>query len=429
MATAVESSREGPNVSTSDEGCFHDLQVKSGWSEALKEPRPLLDPLPPGPALSDQAWYVHLMLTRRRGFPLAEPLLSLTLPEEHLRKGICIGDIGSIFEDVGIFDFLFNIFLPADDPINGGENNVPRNFTPLNCLAHEEIIQQNYPPNSHVTTGFAKMRSSLPIFSNALSFRSTSSRGAICALPHGSMVEEWRDLRALRRYAISQAEDWYHCAITKRGRLLLNGSLYFITATEKTDAWGTATFRQLEYGNTCMHLVPRDDPNQSYPFYWCHSPASVSTPTSQQLGENSHCLFLRGFKISLGHRAWSTATERRRRIFKHHDPRTSWIARLFAWLPKTIVSLLWTRPSWFANAYFATFPKKFFHPSTVISEYLLGRVPNAEVVIVHDDDWTAVISDDEQDLPDAAEMIRRIQNKYKIVNDHGGVYLALRTSR
>jgi hypothetical protein len=43
-------------------------------------------------------------------------------------KGVSIGDVGLITPD-GAFDYLFNICLPSDDPVN--INRVPENFLPL----------------------------------------------------------------------------------------------------------------------------------------------------------------------------------------------------------------------------------------------------------------------------------------------------------
>ena len=60
----------------------------------------------------------------------------LNLPEEYRREGVMIGDIGILYNLEG-FSFLFNIFLPADHPINIGR--VPDNFEPLDFskLRHE----------------------------------------------------------------------------------------------------------------------------------------------------------------------------------------------------------------------------------------------------------------------------------------------------
>jgi hypothetical protein len=47
---------------------------------------------------------------------------------EYQRTGILIGDVG-IITSRGTFDFLFNICLPVDHPVNS--NGVPEQFEPF----------------------------------------------------------------------------------------------------------------------------------------------------------------------------------------------------------------------------------------------------------------------------------------------------------
>ncbi|KAJ7845246.1 hypothetical protein B0H14DRAFT_2239598, partial [Mycena olivaceomarginata] len=58
--------------------------------------------------------YCNQLLRRQRGFPLYYPGPSETLPDEYKKNGIQIGDVGTIISE-GLFDFLFNIYLAADD--------------------------------------------------------------------------------------------------------------------------------------------------------------------------------------------------------------------------------------------------------------------------------------------------------------------------
>jgi hypothetical protein len=79
----------------------------------------------------------------------------MQLPVEYRRQGISIGDVG-IITSTGTFDFLFNIFLPANHPINIG--NVPQTFSPLSREQVEREIQKtcDYGPNSYVTSSTAR---------------------------------------------------------------------------------------------------------------------------------------------------------------------------------------------------------------------------------------------------------------------------------
>jgi hypothetical protein len=60
--------------------------------------------------------YARILLTKRIGYPLWVPEPS-TYPVEYPREGVSIGDVGVITFD-GHFDFIFNICLPSDHPIN-----------------------------------------------------------------------------------------------------------------------------------------------------------------------------------------------------------------------------------------------------------------------------------------------------------------------
>jgi hypothetical protein len=81
--------------------------------------------------------YVRCLLPRKRGFPLWVPTPHENLPEEYRKNGVDIGDVGIITSN-GVFDFLFNICLPANGPIN--DNRVPPDFTPLERPHTRDII-------------------------------------------------------------------------------------------------------------------------------------------------------------------------------------------------------------------------------------------------------------------------------------------------
>jgi hypothetical protein len=67
-------------------------------------------------------------------------------------KGVSIGDVGLITPD-GAFDYLFNICLPSDDPVN--INRVPENFLPLEPWDRSDIheVAFAYPRGGHVASG------------------------------------------------------------------------------------------------------------------------------------------------------------------------------------------------------------------------------------------------------------------------------------
>jgi hypothetical protein len=76
-----------------------------------------------------ESWdiYYRLLAPKGHGSPLYIPEPNNTLNLEYRRTGIRIGDVGIITSSG--FDFLFNICLPANHPINPKE--LPENFEPL----------------------------------------------------------------------------------------------------------------------------------------------------------------------------------------------------------------------------------------------------------------------------------------------------------
>jgi len=67
-------------------------------------------------------------MRKGRGYPLWIPQSNMVLPIPYRARGVCVGDVG-IITAFGGFDFLFNICLPADDPINPDE--LPEGFVPI----------------------------------------------------------------------------------------------------------------------------------------------------------------------------------------------------------------------------------------------------------------------------------------------------------
>jgi hypothetical protein len=68
---------------------------------------------------------------------------------------VAIGDVGSVTTD-GIFDFFFNIYLDADDPIN--LSSVPDGFVPLPRYIQRDIVQQDFEPGNSVSTPRVRRR-------------------------------------------------------------------------------------------------------------------------------------------------------------------------------------------------------------------------------------------------------------------------------
>ncbi|KAJ7820954.1 hypothetical protein B0H14DRAFT_1339426 [Mycena olivaceomarginata] len=102
---------------------------------------------------SESRMYSDLLLCQGRGFPLYRPEPQKNLPDQYQRTGIAIGDVGTVTVE-GDFDFFFNIYLEADNPINA---NVPQDFVPLLPYLSVDIKHYGFDPGNHVSTGIHKL--------------------------------------------------------------------------------------------------------------------------------------------------------------------------------------------------------------------------------------------------------------------------------
>jgi hypothetical protein len=66
---------------------------------------------------SPQHVFARMLFQRGLGFPMWVPEPDVNLPNCKRSLGVDVGDVGLLLSD-GSFDFLFNINLPADHPIN-----------------------------------------------------------------------------------------------------------------------------------------------------------------------------------------------------------------------------------------------------------------------------------------------------------------------
>ncbi|KAF8133086.1 hypothetical protein K438DRAFT_2128964, partial [Mycena galopus ATCC 62051] len=241
---------------------------------------------------SESGNYTEQLLGRGRGFPLYVPKPQRNLPAEYRRKGVAIGDVGTITPE-GIFDFFFNIFLPPDDPINA---NAPEGFVPLAPYHPIDVIHNDIDPGDYVS----------PETGGDFVFDCQGPKGAVLALPHGAHLEKLRNLVSMRQYATTHAESWYKYANETRGRGLVNGSLYLVTGCEKARSWGMASFHDVSLpGENGFQLSfrPTTDANDGYRYRWkgpyCRRKQEDSDGT--RLNQTT---FIHAFTISLGETIW-----------------------------------------------------------------------------------------------------------------------------
>ncbi|KIK62477.1 hypothetical protein GYMLUDRAFT_164878 [Collybiopsis luxurians FD-317 M1] len=258
--------------------------------------------------------YARSMLPQKKGYPLWEPKPDEHLPEEYRRVGVRIGDVGFLNESGG-FDYLFNVCLPAEHPVNAGR--VPPDFEQLLGMDDpRDITRRTYPLGSHIPSNAAHIRknrqTNLPgqlriprvprEVGAGLTFTSSASKGAFLVLPEGGCRTDHQRLTTFRTYAEKHAPSWYAHINGPLAREINTRSIYFITGVDKARAWGVASFTDVHPSDVLLEFVP-DEPKRAggLPEYWFStSNAASSLSGADDVFENeSGCVFLRGFNVAI----------------------------------------------------------------------------------------------------------------------------------
>ncbi|KAJ7873812.1 hypothetical protein B0H14DRAFT_2502202, partial [Mycena olivaceomarginata] len=435
------------------------------------EPQPygMMGPDSEPAVYSESGIYSNLLLCRGRGFPLYRPEPRTRLPEEYRRTGVAIGDVGTVTVE-GDFDFFFNIYLPANDPIN---IDAPKDFVPLLAYPWRDIGDYRVHPGDHVSTAIHKLSG----FSNSavggeFVFECAGPHGAVLALPHGAHLQKLENLASMERHAVKYAQSWYRYVRETRGRKLQNGSLLLITGCEKARSWGIASFHHLSLQHKFqLSFKPTTNAKSGYKYRWegpyCYhkqadSPPAEETPLNQTI-------FIHAFTISLPENIWKRPFGDRAKVRQLADPltftdksghgfvssgsqglslglsprdRTPTGGRQYSLAHGSQGSLLGSVFSGSAHTGGSTSASnggrqysgqdgiisnaspipKIFHPSQVIHKYLLHEAPHATVVITHDNDWRDALMNHEVPLTEQ-EFIQAIFARFEITVEDGEVFL------
>ncbi|KAK7030255.1 hypothetical protein VNI00_014272 [Paramarasmius palmivorus] len=258
--------------------------------------------------------YARLLYPLGHGYALWCPEPNEALPAEYTREGIRLGDVGLITLDGG-FDFLFNICLPADDPINRSRGT-PEQFRPLPCdgqvFQNSHFFKPGEPVYSRratcrqISVGGSATIPAFPIGAGAgieISFSNNS--GAVLMIPTDSARVDILQRRAFREYAQAHAASWYQFANDTLGRDAENGSIYLVTGHDKSTAWENAVFDSSYSSQSCTFMF---EPGGIVGGQMKLSQSSILQSSvrhrcsflhhQSQLRQNQ-ALFIRGFRVSI----------------------------------------------------------------------------------------------------------------------------------
>ncbi|KAJ6506266.1 hypothetical protein C8R47DRAFT_112255 [Mycena vitilis] len=238
-----------------------------------------------------------------RGLPLFVPEPPQYLPAEYRRNGVEIGDVGQITAE-GIFEFLFNVYLPADHPINNGQ--VPEHFAPLERFPARDVVDLDYEPGCVVSTSSIKRVDECWAPGSEFAFRCSAPQGAVLALPHGSHLKKLENIGPVRDYVAAHAERWFKYVRGRRPRLV-NGSLYVVTGREKAQSWGMASFHSAR-AEFPLTFTPIASPHPPASYTWSGGNPFTTKSYHPPCGSSNQTMFIHGFSLSLGTRAWGLLT-------------------------------------------------------------------------------------------------------------------------
>ncbi|KAF8176686.1 hypothetical protein K438DRAFT_73229 [Mycena galopus ATCC 62051] len=397
--------------------------------------------VPSPPAIhSESENYCGQLLRQGRGFPLYVPDPQVNLPLEYRSRGVAIGDVGRITPE-GSFDFFFNIYLPADHPINA---RIPEDFVPLSPYDPIDVAYHYFRPGTYVCNPSITDISSgdhLEFPGGEFLFSCRGSNGALLALPHGAYLEKLESLKPVRQYAEKHAESWYKYVNGPRGRELVNGNLYLVTGCEKAQSWGMASFHDLSLQTEfLLSFGPTTHADNGFRYRWqgahshrkhADSPPADRTPLNQTT-------FIHAFAISVSVGIWG----------KLFGAETCQLVNSSTYLDKSGRSFVpfGSQGSSFAGSFLlgssgysggrqhtgrtlhdgivtdAFPPPKIIHPSQIIHERILREAPQATVVITHDDDWRDAFREDGMSTTKktSSELQQAIFDRFEITEEDDG---------
>ncbi|KAJ7669002.1 hypothetical protein B0H17DRAFT_216242 [Mycena rosella] len=353
--------------------------------------------------------YARLLLPRKHGFPLFHPAPCDDLPEPARRTGTQIGDVGVVTDD-GSFDPIFNILYPADDLAN--RFGVPADFEQVILPPHDIRIRRlQHPPGtvlSNTAVGKKRLGLQASVGTNPIirpweeareakaSTNSKQTATVTLSLPDGASISDLACQEAFRDYAMKHAKQWYAFVNDDLQRIIGHGSLYLITGVTKSTSWRITTVENfLEKGEVSLkEAVPISAADASW-----ESESASSTfnygphpQSGEETWQDNQTIFLRGFKVAL----------RPPLGLGPACPRFEDTSNGEEWQEDCGPNM--------------------FHPLDIINQYILDSVPDAVVAVTHDDEWTSVLNESDDEFPEDNELIKRISNKFDINSSSGTDY-------
>ncbi|PBK66406.1 hypothetical protein ARMSODRAFT_1048373 [Armillaria solidipes] len=383
--------------------------------------------------------YTTHLIRKGHGYPFWYPEPDSSRPAAYTERGVHPGDVG-ILNDIGGFDYLFNIFSDADDPVNNG--NVPPNFHPLRPSNSEplRVIPGCYGYNvTSAEVNYTEISAGI----SADAIGTTKEAAAILCLPNSATKHEILNKAAIKAYATANGAAWYNYVNGPQylGREAPNGSLYVVTGCDKTDSWGTAAVSKPSHSRSVRLSfiaagMAGGDIRASHAWSAGFSADTrvyplPSTSYPYPVDRKNQCIFARGFTLSLsdglfksnGKTVLMDISGSRKDKIPSFDKRacpqlsgksassgcfsyfrsllTSWIS---CGTPSAMdgeedvgSSADWVSDTGFdCKASISEFPPRdseLMNPSAAMNSYLLAKDPSLNIVVTHDEEWMEIMQE------------------------------------
>ncbi|CAA7271111.1 unnamed protein product [Cyclocybe aegerita] len=370
---------------------------------------------PVSQTLSAGSVYALSLMSSGNGFAPLEMLGVQGQSDKHFEQGISIGDVG-YFHKNGRFTYLFNIFYPADDPIQ--TRHVPRKFSPVGPLSDWEIqkISDHFAPGAVVASeGVQVTQTSEP--PRQIRFSSSAREGAVVVFPTGGAREDLADTSKLYPYIKEHAVDWYQSRNLYSGseNILpsppgMNGTLFVVTGTDRATSCATALFPMDPDVAITSHLFEYDESLENAWVAEIPSARTTYVTESMQPGQR-YSIFLRGITIALGAPSW----------LRHlpHIPAEDvpvYVALAKPLLPpQGRIGALLEQLRGLDKLAFPTNSKQvMFHPAMVLLQLMIDYEPSVDVAIVEDSTWCSLVGGRNLTHPQVVELLKKVIHSYEI---------------
>ncbi|KAJ7618635.1 hypothetical protein FB45DRAFT_1033827 [Roridomyces roridus] len=386
--------------------------------------------------MSDSRLYTRLLLPKGHGYPLFHPQPFDDLHLEYRRLGTQVGDVGIVTAD-GSFDIIFNICRSADDPVNRfGQGGIGIVDLPAEDIA---CRPQYHRPGSDVSnTKINKRRLDvdagidgnvfLPLGAGAIvEISASSNEAAVLLLPDGGSRTDLRSLQTFRDYALKHARSWYAFVNGRLHRMVESGDLYLVTGVDGCTSWSVAAVEN--HSEDCRISLKLKAAQVGA--------AGTSGGPGEEEWANNQTVFLRGYKVAIRPRSTpfhltrtSTALSIAESKPSHILSKTGFIP--FSQPPSTTTGHFFRGNSTSLNTALSDDEESVeyypqvqpnYHPASAINTHLLNSFPASDVAVTHDDIWTAVLNEDDQEMPSDSELIQRVFSRCNIETSSDGVWL------